>query len=213
MFGGLNDAGSLRAGRRWCSPTPPGRAGSGVGVTGWFEPRLVMLLPRNVTVTLTAMTNLLPHARHRVPLHGEPTHGTHSHCILEPHRRAAPGARGRLPAAPHASVGPATPRGKMQKKASSTPIAGVSSPQRRHWPKSHAAPSCGWRPRAWASWGAAWRMRWSVIALCTSAPYNSPRPAASCVHRWTPHRIRRLALTRAHPPLSLRPTRKPRVAA
>ena len=95
----------------------------------------------------------------------------------------------------------------MQKKASSTPIAGVASPQRRHWPKSHAAPSCGWRPRAWASWGAAWRMRWSVIALCTSASYNSPHPAASCVHRWTPHRTRRLALTRAHPPLSLRAPR------
>ena len=32
MFGGLDDADSLRAGRRWCSPTPPGWAGSGVGV-------------------------------------------------------------------------------------------------------------------------------------------------------------------------------------
>ena len=98
---------------RWCAYKAHRRkvhmgtsrgAGVHVGVTGWFEPCLVMLLPRNVTVTLTAMTNLLPHARHRVPLHGEPTHGTHSHCILEPHRRAAPGARGRLPAAPHAPV-------------------------------------------------------------------------------------------------------------
>eukprot|EP00964_Phaeocystis_antarctica_P066995 scaffold40538_cov74-Phaeocystis_antarctica.AAC.3 len=59
MFGGLDDAGGLRAARRWCSPTPPGRAGSGVGVAGWFEPRPVMLLPRKVTVTVTALNNLL----------------------------------------------------------------------------------------------------------------------------------------------------------
>ena len=95
----------------------------------------------------------------------------------------------------------------MQKRASSRPNAGVASPQRRHWPKSHAAPSCGWRPRAWASWGAAWRMRWSVIALCTSAPITAHTLRVSCIHRWTAHRTRRLALTRAPPPLSLRAQR------
>jgi hypothetical protein len=100
---------------------------------------------------------------------GEPTHGTHSHCILEPHRSTGCSWRAWAPPCSPTLVSVGLQRrGKMQKRASSTPSAGVASPQRRHWPKSHAAPSCGWRPRAWASWGAAWRMRWSVIALCTS---------------------------------------------
>ena len=169
MFGALDDAGGLRAARRWCSPTPPGRAGSGVGVTAWFQPRPVMLLPRKVTVTVAAVPDPLRHARNSAPLHGEPTHGTHSHCVLEPHRRAAPGARGRLPAGcspTRASVG-LQRRGKMRKRASSTPSAGVASPQRRHWPKSHPVPSCGWGRRAWASWGPVWHVRWSVIAAAT----------------------------------------------
>ena len=38
MFRGLDDAVGLRAGRRRCSPTPPGRAGSGVkGVPRWCD--------------------------------------------------------------------------------------------------------------------------------------------------------------------------------
>ena len=38
-------------------------------------------------------------------------------------------------------------------------------------------------------------------------PITAHTLRASCVHRWTPHRTRRLALTRAHPPLSLRAPR------
>ena len=45
----------------------------------------------------------------------------------------------------------------------------------------------------------------SFVHLC---PYNSPHTLrASCIHRWTAHRTRRLALTRAPPPLSLRAQR------
>ena len=94
---------------------------------------------------------------------------TRTASLLEPHRSTGCSWRAWAPPCSPTLVSVGLQRrGKMQKRASSTPSAGVASPQRRHWPKSHAAPSCGWRPRAWASWGAAWRMRWSVIALCTS---------------------------------------------
>ena len=52
---------------------------------------------------------------------------------------------------------------------------------------------------------------WAAVRRSASAgaPFRGPSRylRASCVHRWTPHRTRRLALTRAHPPLSLRAPR------